>query len=193
MGCHKLPVVDGAGVVNDNVIRFDPERHQQGFLEDQSRHLFGMDAIQLLAESITTDLQTKRVAAMAESHREPPMLFFASQRQLLEVSGDGVRHIADDCFNTGDSEGVFCQSLNGVNLAVHLAGDSLALLCAKAICTGSQIREITVDRFEFGQGVAGGFLTGDNGESILGAGQQHTKVVIDRARPITQNCWCFVV
>jgi hypothetical protein len=75
MGCHKLPVVDGAGVVNDNVIRFDPERHQQGFLEDQSRHLFGMGAIQLLAESITTDLQTKRVAAMAESHREPPMLF----------------------------------------------------------------------------------------------------------------------
>jgi hypothetical protein len=67
IGCHNLPVADGAGGVNDNVIRIDPERQQKGFIERQSPHLFGMGAIQLLAEDMTTDLQTIRDAAIAES------------------------------------------------------------------------------------------------------------------------------
>lgn len=67
ISCHNLPVADGGGGINDNVIRIDPERLQGGFIERQSPHLFGMGAIQLLAEEMTTALQANRAAAIAES------------------------------------------------------------------------------------------------------------------------------
>ena len=67
INCHSFPVGDGAGVVNDNVVRIDPERIQKGFVERQSPHLHGMGAQQLLAEEMTTDLQALRDAAIEAS------------------------------------------------------------------------------------------------------------------------------
>lgn len=67
LNCHSFPVGDGAGVVNDNAVRMDPEREQKGFIERQSPHLHGMGAQQLLAEEMTTDLQNLRDNAIASS------------------------------------------------------------------------------------------------------------------------------
>ena len=65
LNCHSFPVGDGAGVVNDNAVRIDPERKQKGFIERQSPHIHGMGAQQLLAEEMTTDLQLLRDNAVA--------------------------------------------------------------------------------------------------------------------------------
>ncbi|WHI50351.1 di-heme oxidoredictase family protein [Microbulbifer sp. MLAF003] len=67
ISCHNVPVADGGGGVNDNVIRMDPERKQKGFIERQSPHLFGMGAVQLVAEEMTTELHTLRDDAISES------------------------------------------------------------------------------------------------------------------------------
>ncbi|WP_444956874.1 di-heme oxidoredictase family protein [Microbulbifer sp. ZKSA002] len=67
ISCHNVPVADGGGGVNDNVIRMDPERKQRGFIERQSPHLFGMGAVQLVAEEMTTQLHTLRDEAISES------------------------------------------------------------------------------------------------------------------------------
>ena len=67
IACHNLPVADGAGGVNDNVIRIDPERKQQGFIERQAPHIFGMGAIQLLAEEMTEELHAIRDDAINTS------------------------------------------------------------------------------------------------------------------------------
>ncbi len=67
LGCHNDPVADGAGGVNDNTIRIDPERRQKGFIERQTPHIFGMGGVQLIAEEMTTDLQALRDAAVEET------------------------------------------------------------------------------------------------------------------------------
>jgi len=67
ISCHNVPVADGGGGVNDNVIRMDPERKQKGFIERQSPHLFGMGAVQLVAEEMTTELHTLRDEAITKS------------------------------------------------------------------------------------------------------------------------------
>ena len=67
IGCHNQPVADGAGGINDNVIRIDPERRQKGFIERQSPHVFGMGAVQLLAEEMTTELHALRDTAITQS------------------------------------------------------------------------------------------------------------------------------
>ena len=67
ISCHNLPVADGAGGVNDNVIRIDPERKQKGFIERQAPHVFGMGAVQLLAEEMTEELHAIRDDAINRS------------------------------------------------------------------------------------------------------------------------------
>ncbi|MFC1719958.1 di-heme oxidoredictase family protein [Pseudomonadota bacterium] len=67
ISCHDLPVADGAGGVNDNVIRIDPERKQKGFIERQAPHVFGMGAVQLLAEEMTEELHAIRDDAINRS------------------------------------------------------------------------------------------------------------------------------
>ncbi|WP_444908889.1 di-heme oxidoredictase family protein [Microbulbifer sp. TRSA005] len=67
ISCHNVPVADGGGGVNDNVIRMDPERKQKGFIERNSPHLFGMGAVQLVAEEMTTELHNLRDQAVDDS------------------------------------------------------------------------------------------------------------------------------
>lgn len=67
LGCHNNPVADGAGGVNDNTVRIDPERIQSGFIERQTPHIFGIGGVQLVAEEMTTELQALRDAAVTES------------------------------------------------------------------------------------------------------------------------------
>ena len=67
LACHNQPVADGAGSVNDNTIRIDPERLQKGFIERQAPHIFGMGGVQLLAEEMTTELQSLRDQAITDS------------------------------------------------------------------------------------------------------------------------------
>lgn len=67
LSCHNDPVADGAGGVNDNTIRIDPERKQEGFIERQAPHIFGMGGVQLLAEEMTVELQALRDAAIVQS------------------------------------------------------------------------------------------------------------------------------
>jgi di-heme oxidoreductase (putative peroxidase) len=67
ISCHNQPVADGGGGVSDNVIRIDPERRQIGLIERQSPHLFGMGAVQLLAEEMTTELQAQLASARTQS------------------------------------------------------------------------------------------------------------------------------
>lgn len=67
VGCHSLPTADGAGEVFANTIRIDPNREQNGTIERQTPHMFGIGAQQLLAEEMTTDLQALRDAAVETS------------------------------------------------------------------------------------------------------------------------------
>lgn len=67
LGCHNDPVADGAGGVNDNTIRIDPDRMQSGFIERQTPHIFGMGGVQLLAEEMTSELHELRDSAVEES------------------------------------------------------------------------------------------------------------------------------
>ncbi len=67
ISCHNVPVADGAGGVNDNALRIDPERLQKGFIERQAPHVFGLGALQLLAEEMTTDLQAAEQNAIAQA------------------------------------------------------------------------------------------------------------------------------
>ena len=69
LACHNDPVSDGAGDVNNNTVRIDPDRIQQGFIERQTPHIFGMGGVQLLAEEMTTELQKLRDAAVETSCR----------------------------------------------------------------------------------------------------------------------------
>lgn len=84
IGCHNLPVADGAGGVNDNVIRIDPERRQKGFIERQSVHVFGMGAVQLLAEEMTTELQALRDTAITQSCR-------SGKQANIELSAKNIK------------------------------------------------------------------------------------------------------
>lgn len=67
VGCHRLPFADGAGLASDNTVRIDPERKQSGTIERQTPHMFGMGSQQLLAEEITTQLQSLRDAAVTSA------------------------------------------------------------------------------------------------------------------------------
>lgn len=64
--CHNLPFGDGAGDVSQNNIR-DPLHtgNISQFINRQPPHLFGIGALQLLAEEMTTDLQNQRDQALA--------------------------------------------------------------------------------------------------------------------------------
>ena len=83
IACHDLPVADGAGGVNDNVIRIDPERKQKGFIERQAPHVFGMGAIQLLAEEMTSELHAIRDAAVDEHGS-------TGQRVQVQLTAKGI-------------------------------------------------------------------------------------------------------
>lgn len=83
ISCHNLPVADGAGGVNDNVIRIDPERRQKGFIERQAPHVFGMGAVQLLAEEMTSELHAIRDAAVND-HNE------TGQRIKVDLLAKGI-------------------------------------------------------------------------------------------------------
>jgi len=67
ISCHNVPIADGGGGVNDNAIRIDPERLQNGFIERQAPHVFGLGALQLLAEEMTTELQAAQQNAAAQA------------------------------------------------------------------------------------------------------------------------------
>lgn len=67
IGCHNLPFADGAGEINDNTVRIDPAREQEGTIQRQTPHMFGMGAQQLLAEEMTTELQAQRDAAVDQA------------------------------------------------------------------------------------------------------------------------------
>jgi hypothetical protein len=67
LSCHNQPVSDGAGGVNDNTVRIDPERLQDGFIERQTPHIFGMGGVQLLAQEMTTELQLQKEKAIFQS------------------------------------------------------------------------------------------------------------------------------
>ncbi|WP_160115966.1 di-heme oxidoredictase family protein [Candidatus Halocynthiibacter alkanivorans] len=66
--CHNLPFGDGAGDVSQNNIR-DPEMTGDisKFINRQPPHIFGIGALQLLAEEMTTELQQQRDAALAKA------------------------------------------------------------------------------------------------------------------------------
>jgi hypothetical protein len=83
ISCHNVPVADGAGGVNDNAIRIDPERKQKGFIERQAPHIFGFGAVQLLAEEMTTELQASREQAATKACA-------TGQGQLVSVSSKNV-------------------------------------------------------------------------------------------------------
>lgn len=64
--CHNLPFDDGAGGINANAVRDplhtgDPAR----FIQRNTPHLFGIGAIQRLAEEMSADLHGQRERAMA--------------------------------------------------------------------------------------------------------------------------------
>ncbi len=66
--CHAVPLANGAGGIALNVAvdplhTGDPSK----FLERNTLHLFGLGAVQRLAEEITTDLQMQRYLAIAEA------------------------------------------------------------------------------------------------------------------------------
>lgn len=103
ISCHNLPVSDGAGGINDNVIRIDPERHQQGFIERQSPHLFGMGAVQLLAEDMTTDLQAQRDAAVTQSCASGGTIELALATKSISF---GVLQVSCDNINTRKLKGI---------------------------------------------------------------------------------------
>ncbi len=83
VSCHGLPTADGAGEVPDNTVRIDPNREQHGTIERQAPHMFGMGAHQLLAEEMTTELQSLRDAAVEEACRN-------GRRQRVSLSAKGV-------------------------------------------------------------------------------------------------------
>ncbi|WP_444921265.1 di-heme oxidoredictase family protein [Microbulbifer sp. CnH-101-G] len=101
ISCHNVPVADGGGGVNDNVIRMDPERKQKGFIERNSPHLFGMGAVQLVAEEMTTELQSLRDQAVADSCA-------SGESATVEMAAKGV--------SFGDIT-VSCENVNYDNLA----------------------------------------------------------------------------
>jgi hypothetical protein len=65
--CHRLPVVDGGGDINSNNVRIDPQRLQKGFIERQTPPVFGLAALQLLAEEITAELKQQRATAQTQA------------------------------------------------------------------------------------------------------------------------------
>ena len=67
IGCHSLPVADGAGGINSNAVRLSGDRTQTGMIERQAPHMFGLAALQLLAEEMTTDLHKIKNKAKKKS------------------------------------------------------------------------------------------------------------------------------
>src|SRR5206468_9158093 len=65
-GCHNEPFEDGAGRPETHAVR-DPLRNGliNQFIERQTPHLFGLGALQRLAEEVTTQLQGQLAAARA--------------------------------------------------------------------------------------------------------------------------------
>lgn len=100
LSCHNQPVSDGAGGVNDNTIRIDPERLQAGFIERQAPHIFGLGGLQLVAEEMTTELQTLRDQGITESCT-------SKQRLSVAMTSKGVDF---------GSIKVLCQRINYRNL-----------------------------------------------------------------------------
>lgn len=99
ISCHNLPVADGAGEVNDNVIRIDADRKQRGFIERQAPHIFGMGAVQLLAEEMTSELQGLRAAAISASCASGAMIELELQSKGVDF---GTIHVS--CENTSYHE-----------------------------------------------------------------------------------------
>jgi len=66
--CHGSPFGDGAGGVVLNNVR-DPEHSGDParFINRQTPHLFGIGALQLLAEEMTTELHRQRAVALARA------------------------------------------------------------------------------------------------------------------------------
>jgi mono/diheme cytochrome c family protein len=70
--CHTVPQHDGGGFAAQNAIR-DPlhSGEPQKFINRNTTHLFGLGAVQLLAEEMTSDLQAIQKAAQDEACGDP--------------------------------------------------------------------------------------------------------------------------
>ena len=103
VGCHSLPTADGAGEIADNTVRIDPNREQNGTIERQAPHMFGVGAQQMLAEEMTTDLQALRDAAVESSCSTR-----RSQTVALQSKGVDFGSISVSCnrINYRDLDGV---------------------------------------------------------------------------------------
>jgi hypothetical protein len=82
--CHEIPFEDGAGGIENNVHR-DPQRTADpgSFIQRNTPHVFGLGALQLLAEEATAEIKQIREQAVAQARRTS-----APVKALLTTSND---------------------------------------------------------------------------------------------------------
>ncbi|WP_289029055.1 di-heme oxidoredictase family protein [uncultured Paraglaciecola sp.] len=185
LSCHNQPISDGAGGVNDNTIRIDPERIQSGFIERQAPHIFGLGGLQLLAEEMTTELQLLRDQAIIDSCKTKTRLSISMTAKDINF---GSLHVLCKRINYRDLAGIdkdlVVKPFEWKGLTAFTR-DFVRGAAHQEL--GMQATELVADKDLDFDGITNEFTVGDiTALSIYSAGQQRPVTTLELNQVITQ-------
>ncbi|MEP1868125.1 MAG: hypothetical protein ABJJ44_01205, partial [Paraglaciecola sp.] len=185
LSCHNQPISDGAGGVNDNTIRIDPERIQSGFIERQAPHIFGLGGLQLLAEEMTTELQLLRDQAIIDSCKTKTRLSISMTAKDINF---GSLHVLCKRINYRDLAGIdkdlVVKPFEWKGLTAFTR-DFVRGAAHQEL--GMQATELVADKDLDFDGITNEFTVGDiTALSIYSAGQQRPVTTLELNQVVTQ-------
>lgn len=144
--CHNIPFEDGAGLAGLNVSR-DPTHsgNPRFFVNRNTPHVFALGALQLLAEEITTELQSRITAAQTALCDAGASAQLVSQsRNFRERRGESTR---GDGRRSRDSSQDGNQSGNDNGVEIELIGKGISFGSVYVTCDRVDTRNVVgIDR-----------------------------------------------
>ena len=173
--CHNAPADDGAGFAAVNVIRDPTHSGKLGrFINRQTPHLFGLGALQRLAEEMTEELQSQREAARVTACE-------SRRRVRLDLSAKGVEF---------GRMAVACQSSRDKTRRVRGVDEDLVVRPLQWKGNTGSVREFNRDASNNELGMQSVEITGDDidgdGDGVsneFGVGDQSALAIYLAAQP----------